>query len=144
MFICVYTELAVWGIRNCDSKSKGRERFSISYIYDDFYEIKIGWTLNLFHLIKASWIIYWIALSFKTKSHSIIVRWNDAPIGHFLANYDQKLSFEYTIDISPGPATELGLKSVLYKKDDETLNGKTCKACWWEFIVIIPFIFRCQ
>jgi len=60
----------------------------------------------------------------KTKSHSIIVRWNDAPIGHFLANYDKKLSFEYTIDISPGPATELGLKSVLYKKDEDVLNGK--------------------
>ena len=60
----------------------------------------------------------------QTKSHSIIVRWNDAPIGHFLANYDKKLSFEYTIDISPGPATELGLKSVLYMKDEDVLNGK--------------------
>ena len=53
----------------------------------------------------------------KLKSHSIIVRWNDAPIGHFLANYDSSLSFEYTIDINPGPLNELGLKSVLYKKD---------------------------
>ena len=43
---------------------------------------------------------------------------------HFLANNDNTLSFEYTIDISPGPATELGLKSVLYKKDEEVLNGK--------------------
>merc|ERR1719362_2305839 len=24
----------------------------------------------------------------KTKSHAIVVRWNDAPIGHFLAHYD--------------------------------------------------------
>jgi len=66
----------------------------------------------------------------KTKSHSIIVRWNDAPIGHFLANYDSSLSFEYTIDIEPSPATELGLKSVLYKKEEEEectgfMNGKT-------------------
>ncbi len=53
----------------------------------------------------------------KIKSHSIIVRWNDAPIGHFLANYDGSLSFEYTIDINPAPQNELGLKSVLYKKD---------------------------
>lgn len=59
----------------------------------------------------------------KTKSHAIVVRWNDAPIGHFLAHYDNKLSFEYTIDISPGPATELGLKSVLYKKDEPVANG---------------------
>ncbi len=54
----------------------------------------------------------------KIKSHSIIVRWNDAPIGHFLANYDSSLSFEYTIDINPAPQNELGLKSVLYKKED--------------------------
>ena len=53
----------------------------------------------------------------KIKSHSIIVRWNDAPIGHFLANYDSSLSFEYTIDINPAPQNELGLKSVLYKKE---------------------------
>ena len=52
----------------------------------------------------------------KIRSHSIIVRWNDAPIGHFLTHYDSSLSFEYTIDISPCPANELGLKSVLYKK----------------------------
>ncbi|XP_059090515.1 uncharacterized protein LOC131886258 isoform X2 [Tigriopus californicus] len=52
----------------------------------------------------------------KIKSHSIIVRWNDAPISHFLANYQSSLSFEYTIDIHPAPANELGLKSVLYKK----------------------------
>ena len=50
------------------------------------------------------------------RSHSIVVRWNDAPIGHFLANYDSSLSFEYTIDINPAPANALGLKSVLYKK----------------------------
>ena len=31
------------------------------------------------------------------KSRSIIVRWNDAPIGHFLANYNATLAFEYTI-----------------------------------------------
>lgn len=52
----------------------------------------------------------------KIKSHSIIVRWNDAPISHFLANYQSSLSFEYTIDIHPAPVNELGLKSVLYKK----------------------------
>ena len=39
-------------------------------------------------------------------------------------------SFEYTIDIEPSPATELGLKSVLYKKEEEEegtafMNGKT-------------------
>lgn len=50
-------------------------------------------------------------------SRSIIVRWNDAPISHFLANYNATLAFEYTIDISPSPANDLGLKSVLYKKD---------------------------
>ena len=55
----------------------------------------------------------------KLRSHSIIVRWNDAPIAHFLANYDASLSFEYTIDISPSPVAEIGLKSVLYKKDNE-------------------------
>ena len=38
-------------------------------------------------------------VSAQTKSHAIVVRWNDAPIGHFLAHYDNKLSFEYTIDI---------------------------------------------
>ncbi len=52
----------------------------------------------------------------KIRSHTIIVRWNDAPIGHFLTNYDSKLSFEYTIDINPSPTNELGLKSVLYKQ----------------------------
>lgn len=62
----------------------------------------------------------------KAKSHAIIVRWNDAPIGHFLAHYDNQLSFEYTIDISPGPATELGLKSVMYKKDESVANGSAC------------------
>ena len=31
------------------------------------------------------------------KSRSIIVRWNDAPIGHFLTNYNAALAFEYTI-----------------------------------------------
>ena len=31
------------------------------------------------------------------KSRSIIVRWNDAPIGHFLSNYNSNLAFEYTI-----------------------------------------------
>ena len=31
------------------------------------------------------------------KSRSIIVRWNDAPIGHFLSNYNSSLAFEYTI-----------------------------------------------
>ena len=55
----------------------------------------------------------------KLRSHSIIVRWNDAPIAHFLANYDASLSFEYTIDISPSPVAEIGLKSVLYKKDND-------------------------
>ena len=55
----------------------------------------------------------------KLRSHSIIVRWNDAPIAHFLANYDASLSFEYTIDISPSPVAEIGLKSVLYKKDSD-------------------------
>ena len=55
----------------------------------------------------------------KIRSHSIIVRWNDAPIAHFLANYDASLSFEYTIDISPSPVAEIGLKSVLYKKDND-------------------------
>ena len=44
--------------------------------------------------------------------------------GHFLANYDSSLSFEYTIDIKPGPSSEIGIKSVLYKKDEEILNGK--------------------
>ena len=43
-------------------------------------------------------------------------------------------SFEYTIDIEPSPATELGLKSVLYKMEQEeedvgtnnmTVNGKS-------------------
>merc|ERR1719323_2634797 len=64
----------------------------------------------------------------KIKSHSIIVRWNDAPIGHFLANYDSSLSFEYTIDINPGPSTELGLKSVLFKNDlDDICNGNTIR-----------------
>ena len=53
------------------------------------------------------------------KAHSIVVRWNDAPIGHFLANYDSSLSFEYTIDINPAPANALGLKSVLYKKEED-------------------------
>ena len=51
------------------------------------------------------------------KSRSIIVRWNDAPIGKFLTNYNGRLAFEYTIDISPAPANEFGLKSVLFKKD---------------------------
>ena len=55
----------------------------------------------------------------KRRSHTIVVRWNDAPIGHFLANYDSSLSFEYTIDINPAPANELGLKSVLYKKEKD-------------------------
>ena len=55
----------------------------------------------------------------KLRSHSIIVRWNDAPIAHFLANYDASLSFEYTIDISPSPVAEIGLKSVLYKRDSD-------------------------
>ena len=55
----------------------------------------------------------------KLRSHSIIVRWNDAPIAHFLANYDASLSFEYTIDISPSPVAEIGLKSVLYKRDND-------------------------
>ena len=72
----------------------------------------------------------------KLRSHSIVVRWNDAPIGHFLAHYDASLSFEYTIDINPGPVAEMGLKSVLYKKDSDAdvtenhhdgLNGGECK-----------------
>jgi len=42
---------------------------------------------------------------------------NDIFTGHFLANYDSSLSFEYTIDIDPAPQNELGLKSVLYKKE---------------------------
>jgi len=63
----------------------------------------------------------------KIKSHSIVVRWNDAPIGHFLANYDGNLSFEYTIDINPGPSTELGLKSVLYRNEDRACNGNTIR-----------------
>jgi hypothetical protein len=37
-------------------------------------------------------------------------------------------SFEYTIDIEPSPATEMGLKSVLYKKEEDErnqpINGK--------------------
>merc|ERR1719412_3445426 len=61
----------------------------------------------------------------KVKSHSIIVRWNDAPIGHFLANYDRGLSFEYTIDITPSPAQEMGMKSVLYKKEEKICNGNS-------------------
>ena len=61
----------------------------------------------------------------QAKSHCIVVRWNDAPIGHFLANYDGGLSFEYTIDIEPGPASELGLKSVLYKNEEKVCNGNT-------------------
>jgi len=56
------------------------------------------------------------------KSRSIIVRWNDAPIGHFLTNYNAALAFEYTIDITPCPANEFGLKSVLFKKDSAS-NG---------------------
>ena len=40
-----------------------------------------------------------MTLAAQAKSHAIIVRWNDAPIGHFLAHYDNQLSFEYTIDI---------------------------------------------
>ena len=63
----------------------------------------------------------------QIKSHSIVVRWNDAPIGHFLANYDGNLSFEYTIDIDPGPSAELGLKSVLYRNEDQTCNGNTVR-----------------
>ena len=51
------------------------------------------------------------------KSRSIIVRWNDAPIGHFLTTYNRNLAFEYTIDISPTPDNEFGLKSVLFKKE---------------------------
>ena len=54
---------------------------------------------------------------------SIIVRWNDAPIGHFLTNYNAALAFEYTIDITPCPANEFGLKSVLFKKDSGGSNG---------------------
>ena len=61
----------------------------------------------------------------QAKSHCIVVRWDDAPIGHFLANYDGGLSFEYTIDIEPGPASELGLKSVLYKNEEKVCNGNT-------------------
>ena len=64
----------------------------------------------------------------KIKSHSIIVRWNDAPISHFLANYDSSLSFEYTIDINPSPANELGLKSVLYKKEPKNGSGSAAVA----------------
>jgi hypothetical protein len=64
------------------------------------------------------------AAALKIRSHSIIVRWNDAPIGHFLTHYDSKLSFEYTIDISPSPANELGLKSVLYKRVREKKKRK--------------------
>merc|ERR1712045_814228 len=55
----------------------------------------------------------------QAKSHCIVVRWNDAPIGHFLANYDGGLSFEYTID------SELGLKSVLYENEEKVCNGNT-------------------
>lgn len=55
------------------------------------------------------------------KSRSIIVRWNDAPIGHFLTTYNSALAFEYTIDITPTPANEFGLKSVLFKKDPVTV-----------------------
>ena len=50
-----------------------------------------------------------------------------APIGHFLANYDGNLSFVYTIDINPGPSTELGLKSVLYRNEDRACNGNTIR-----------------
>ena len=96
-------------------------------------------------LLNTNWT-KWVCAGGKNvtsqiKSHSIIVRWNDAPIGHFLANYDNSLSFEYTIgivtsltsketssdswwaDISPGPATELGLKSVLYRREEPHCNG---------------------
>lgn len=52
------------------------------------------------------------------KSRSIIVRWNDAPIGKFITGYNGALAFEYTIDITPAPANEFGLKSVLFKKDN--------------------------
>jgi hypothetical protein len=58
------------------------------------------------------------------KSRSIVVRWNDAPIGHFLANYNATLAFEYTVDINPAPENELGLKSVMYKKDSLTNSGE--------------------
>ena len=35
-------------------------------------------------------------------------------------------SFEYTIDITPGPASELGMTSVLYKEGDENIcNGNS-------------------
>ena len=54
-------------------------------------------------LLNTNWT-KWVCAGGKNvtsqiKSHSIIVRWNDAPIGHFLANYDNSLSFEYTIGI---------------------------------------------
>lgn len=55
------------------------------------------------------------------------VRWNDAPIGDFLANYDSSLSFEYTIDVNPSPANELGLKSVLYKMAEPEMDGGVIK-----------------
>ena len=74
----------------------------------------------------------------QIKSHSIVVRWNDAPIGHFLANYDGSLSFEYTVDIDPGPSTELGLKSVLYKNDEKVCNGNTILGKYWGTSTNIP------
>ena len=50
-------------------------------------------------------------------------------------------SFEYPIDIEPSPATELGLKSVLYKKEEEEectgfMNGKTGTH---QMALIIPY-----
>ena len=59
------------------------------------------------------------------------MRWNDAPIGHFLTTYNKALAFEYTIDISPSPANEFGLKSVLFKKD--TIPG-------YDFFISATFI----
>ena len=57
------------------------------------------------------------------KSRSIIVRWNDAPIGKFITSYNGALAFEYTIDITPSPANEFGHKSVLFKKDSVLGSG---------------------
>ncbi|XP_071748623.1 uncharacterized protein [Lepeophtheirus salmonis] len=71
---------------------------------------------------------YETVISNGEKTLNINIKWNDAPIGHFLTNYDSSLSFEYTVDISPSPLNELGLKSILYKRDEDSIiNGEIAK-----------------
>ena len=53
-----------------------------------------------------------------------------------MANYDTSLSFEYTVDIKPGPANEIGIKSVLYKKEEDVLNGTKAG----EYIYILSLV----